>query len=75
MNKLILAVCTISLALSAVNTVILVQISTKIKEAVNKLEPVAQSVEEMQPVLKELAKPKLPPTPPVPLPPGPFPKE
>lgn len=75
MNKIGLAVGVLSLALSAVNTVLLVQMGGKIKEAVSKLEPVARSVEEMQPVLHELSKSKPPPAPSgPPLPPGPFPK-
>lgn len=56
MNKIILVVSLLALALSTVNTVLLVQMGATIKEAAHKLEPVAKAVGEIQPVLQELSE-------------------
>jgi hypothetical protein len=72
MNKIVLVVSLLALALSAVNTVLLVEMGGRMKDVKEKLEPVARQVEQIQPVLRGLAD-KHGPTPPDGPPPGPAP--
>jgi len=55
-NKLILIVCVLALAVSGVNTALLLQMSGKAKEAGQQVEAVAKELEKVQPLLKGLSE-------------------
>ena len=73
MNKVILVVSILALALSGVNTALLLQIGGKTKEAGEKVGAVAKELEKVQPLLQGMADKKPPIAPPGPggTPPGP----
>jgi hypothetical protein len=55
MNKVILVVCLLALAVSGANTALLLLMATKLKEAGDKAASVARELEQVQQMLKNLA--------------------
>jgi hypothetical protein len=55
MNKVILVVCLLALAVSGANTALLLHMATKIKEVRDKAASVARDLEQVPPMLENLA--------------------
>lgn len=58
MNKVILFLCLVMVGLLGFNTFLLVQMSGKMMELKEKIEPAAKSLEKVQPALQELSAKK-----------------
>ena len=54
MNKVILVISLLALGLSGFNTFLLIQITGKLKETGDKIEPVAKELEKLQQIQKDL---------------------
>ena len=62
MNKLLLAISVVVLALTGVNTAILLQLSGTLKETADRIEPVGKAMQSIQPVLEKVSAKLAPPT-------------